>query len=331
MAIKVLPLRQSPIVGLQYLAYPLAVSLQNDCNLPWFHSNFIQLEAPADDLEDELGCDLTFSGGWFDDNPCLKVDMVHEKSSQEYSKTVQCIKDRIDDGFYVFCHYDEFFVPHSKWYMKAHRRHDFLLYGYSDSDSFFNLYVYTENALVPITIAYKTFYKAFKDDLPRVYQFFKLDSTYTPRLDLGRITMLVQDYCQGSFSHNPYKFVMAPETPKVYGIKTYDFLDRYLHICGEDISKGEVRPFHVFWEHKKCWKQRIHYLKENTNLNFSQEMMAESESLEKKALILRNMFIKANIVTNSEEVINGMRSQLSSIKQQELKIMENLLTNLKGK
>lgn len=331
MAVKVLPLHQSPIVGLQYLAYPLAVSLQSACNFPWFYSNFIQLEAPAADLEDELGCDLTFSGGWFDDNPCLTVEMIHEKNSQEYSKTIQNIKNRIDDGYYVFCHYDEFFVPYSKWYMKTHRRHDFLLYGYNDSEAIFNLYVYTERALAPITIAYKTFYKAFKDDLPRVYQFFKLNSIYTSKLDLCRITMLIQDYCQGSFVHNPYKFVMAPETPKVYGIKTYDFLDQYLRICQEDIRRGEVRPFHVLWEHKKCWKQRIQYLKEHTNLNFSHEMLIESEAFEKKALILRNMFIKASMVANSPEVINGMRNQLLSIKQQEEKIMDNLLIILEGK
>ena len=108
---KHLPIAVSPISCLQYLSYPLNILANDDDYLPWFYSNYIQLIWNKD-----LSPLLTFyyHGDVPDCRNILWIDY------QDFHKNIfalnnidicSFIVNSINEGWYFYTSYDEFYIP----------------------------------------------------------------------------------------------------------------------------------------------------------------------------------------------------------------------------
>src|SRR5690554_1664231 len=154
-----LPIAETPIKALQYLAYPLCALLSHQECLPWFYNNYIQLEFV---IKNRL---LKFVDGWLTNIPVLEVQKMQKKYFFAICKEDidHSIGRAIRDGWYFYSVFDEFYVPNRFAFQKEHFFHDFLLYGYNDSDNTYSILGYTKDFIFePTEISYKNFDQAFQ-------------------------------------------------------------------------------------------------------------------------------------------------------------------------
>jgi hypothetical protein len=158
MSIIQLPIAESPIVGLQCLAYALCILLNYKECLPWFYSNYIQLVWHSD-----FTSQLTFYPNWFNTNPMLDVQVLKKDTIKVNNINIHnFIMNCINHKSYFYAAFDEFHVPHRPSYGNRHFYHDFMIYGYDSIQKEYMLLGYTDRRIFEKTkISFAQFEKAF--------------------------------------------------------------------------------------------------------------------------------------------------------------------------
>ncbi len=295
-----LPITESPICGLQYLAYPLVISLKYD-NYPWFFNNYIQLEAPKEAFLDSWGCNVTFSGGWFQNVPCIEYQIIKRVDFLNNSQgIVSQINNFLAKDWYIYSIFDEFFVPDRISYRSKHNLHDFLLFGTDLTEEYYTILGYGKNSILDeSTISFRGFVDAFEsqfNDSINDVNIYRINKTYKSEFNLKQVYELLCEYLKSQSSSHLYKYNVPFNDSKIYGFEVYDFVIRYFQSLAQDAENSDIRPLCILYEHKSCMVMRLEYMLKNSHINISQDLLDMFIEIKAEMLKIRNMQIAINFV-----------------------------------
>ncbi|HEX3046701.1 MAG TPA: hypothetical protein VHY08_18245 [Bacillota bacterium] len=324
-----LPITSTPITVYQYQAYILAVLLNYPECLPWFYSNYIQLEY----LKDRDRILLDFTGGWFNDVPWISFHYFEKEDFIKNNQgSHQAIKRFLDEGWYLYSTFDEFYVPSRGMYHKKHSLYDFLLFGYDDGEQDYSILGYGNRGIFEAApVSYSDFIKAFESALDEgMIFFFRKREDFSNDFDQKYLQDMLSDYFYGRDTSARLKFFQRGAIKdKVFGLNTYQCLIEYYQSMfdkhGMNDIKSSHRFLHALWEHKKCMLLRLEYLNQRWILkNKAAYFSGSYRKLENDALILRNTMLKFSL-REDRRLLEIIINLLQEMWRLETKIVEELI------
>ncbi|HEY0828013.1 MAG TPA: hypothetical protein VGE40_07960 [Bacilli bacterium] len=315
MVSRVLPLGQPPIIGYNYLSFPLSIMTNHEEYLPWFYSNYIQLCCSADFLEQGT-MNFDFYNYDFTVHPLPWLDI--QRISRElifasYSDIKKFLMDSLDRGCYIYLFLDEFHLSHKTMHLSKHFYHDNFIYGYNDKEKMFNTVGFDKtrlftNTLMPFSELDASFngVEMIKDELNYIH-LFRFNSNGQYDFDINLVIGLLQDFLQARNTSEHFSLFKNPNK-QAYGMDVYRCIIEYF----ENLTAGnitcDVRPFHILWEHKKCMMAKLIYMENRYQSNDLQLIRQSYEEIEKASLVIRNVIIKYYATRNEKLILNNIEA-----------------------
>lgn len=292
-------------------ANPLAIMQCHQETREWILCNFIQL------------CSNSLALNFYDFNykfcPYLKIQRI----SKEYLKkmdinVVQFIINSISAGYYIYLLVRRNEIRAYKFESEERRKqdtfaHDMLVYGYDINQQVF----YIADNFID---GKYSFQKCTFQELEAAIN--NIERNYEPRLGFkGNIELIefyneepqsfnlqrVLDSLHDYVSSKPTNLWNTMEFRNVYGelkwyfgLQCYDYMLKRVECM--NIDNIYIQDFHLMWEHKKHLKRIISYLIEKKYIS-DKMAITQLDSIEKQALIARNLVLKYSI--SGKESIKG--------------------------
>lgn len=254
---------------------PISVILAYEQMEPWFHQHYVEIFSKTNE-----------SGRLYLEFVELRAaytDMIQEvymgyELLEGILDIIDYIIHKINLGFYVIIHIDEFYIPEKRTYMKEHYVHHSLVYGYDNNTRRLSAVGFNaQHMFAAISFDYEAFRQAYESGRlyymdsapwaatnaiellrPREYKYAYPFSTekFMDRLrrhlaskgDFATVYSLWAD--KESFGKEDVKF----------GLEVYDEVIRHM----DNLIKGEFtvdyRALHVLFEHRKALHKRLCYI-----------------------------------------------------------------------
>jgi hypothetical protein len=331
MSIVELPLAESPIKGLQYIAYTLGIILNDKESLPWFYSNYIQLFSG-----NTLSASIGFYPAWFDTNPLIDFQ-AYKKEIMKYGNINihSFIKDCIDHRIYFYSVFDEFYIPNRPFYRNIHFCHDFLIYGYDTARKEYLLTGFTDRRIYETTrITFAQFEEAFFSEvaMKEYVHLLKKKEGFTYDFNLRLVYELLEDYLYRKNTSERYanSIYGVVKTGLLWGLDVYKRVKEYFNslTCGDEWY--DIKPLHVLYEHKKCMVSRLEYMHENNYISDCSYLHEGYKSLEYKSMMMRNLQLKY-IATSDKRNLDSIIDILTEVEQKEEELLEILVDKVRKK
>lgn len=109
-----------------------------------------------------------------------------------------------------------------------------------------------------------------------------------------------------------------------YGIKIYDVLQQYCDNILELVDSGsDYRIFDLLYQHKKIMTKRVGYLVSSDKT--LEQFISPLTEIEKKSLMIRNLFLKFTIVRDVNIVLK-LKVYLKELEEREKEVLHNIVT-----
>jgi len=325
-----LKVAEAPIVGLQYLAYPLNVLLNYDEYRAWYYNNYIQIlcnSAGWYSLRFFIGCNYEI--------PVLRCQALEKTTFVKMNcDIIRVIVDALNDGWYVTSNFDEYYLPNREAFKVKHFEHDFMIYGCNQQEESFSLLGYSNKGLFEKTkISFLSFEKAFYSqtyDENATFVLFKKRDNLIPEFDINVVKDFLYDYVYSQNTYERLRTLIRLDGPDdIFGMDTYQYLRNYYNDVAElkdEMGIHNIRDIHIFWEHKKCLLERIEYLY-NKKILQNAECINRYKVIEREISNVRNFHMKYSI-TGEKYILTDIIAALNKTEQKEREILENVLKEI---
>ncbi|WP_151732807.1 hypothetical protein [Paenibacillus tengchongensis] len=330
---RVLEIVRPPIVGMQFHAYPLSVLLKYDHAIPWFYNNYIQIRALSKDCVNfnKHGPSFHFIDHPLDTHPLLNTRKIRKEDLAQLNvNIIEYIIECIENEFYVYTHIDEYFIASSSRYENQHYIHDILINGYDLAEEKLFVSGYTsEKKFMEYSIRFQQFIEAYEHN----HQYYKNEvislkyNSKSYKFDLNRVCDLLREYIYSDDESE--EIDISNSLYFVRGMKVYDSVLFYLNELIEGKTGFDIRPFHLFWEHKKCMFNRFSYMRSNKFIIIPEEVLESYSYIIKVSLLIRNKMLKYDI-TNDKNIILKVIEHFNEIIPIENKCLIHVLSTLEG-
>lgn len=340
---KNLPITIPPIIGYTIHAYPLSIILNYNKCLPWFYSNYIQLL-----------CNTEFKGNFFDfftlccileGNPWIDsiypgIPWINRNSIEGYVID-QCnldihdlIINSINQSNYIVTFLDEFFTPNRTDYQRKHFFHENLIYGYNLKEKTYDILGFNDlRNFDKSKISFQALEQSVKSGIVNLsynpIKLLKVRSDFKYELDLELIRDLLLDYLNSNNSSRKLKMIKNPTENCVYGIKVYNEIVNYFQLFKNNSVQFDFRHLHILWEHKKCMLLRVKFISENYVSVGLDEVYSKYLVLERKCLLIRNLFLKY-FIAKKPATIEKIILELNYISNMEQEIIPDLILKIEN-
>jgi hypothetical protein len=342
---KLLPIDlHPPIKGGLHFAYPLSILGVHEAYIPWLHSHFIQLFCHADFPNHDFFSIYFHTAYPFLICPLLDVQWLDRGLvSDKPEDLVRFAIDCIDRDFYVQLFADEFFIPNRGVYKKYHFVHDTLISGYDASTEELQIVGYDSRGRYTTTrVGFSAMAQALAavDQLPPEEQHFRFHKLWLARylkeekcnFDRTLVIEQLRDFLASRNSSERLRMVNSPEevgshrerVPLVYGLETFRCLGRFLHLLGRGECDFDPRPFHWYWEHKKCMLARLEFMEQNLYIDSEQPISPRYRTIYEDARTLRMMLLKYGMRPDSA-LLDRARRRLDRCIQLEFPLLKEVL------
>lgn len=337
-----LPLNNNPpIIGYSSHAKALAILGINNDSLAWYHSNYIQLCCKVD-FNQIAGVPLDFfidikkDYNYYLNNPIIFTQTIRRDLVESCfdGDIVAFVKNCLDRGYYFDSFLNQFHVPYRGAYQRSFILHDNLIYGYDDQKKELDIYGFGYNhTFINSTISYDEFASAYhscpiEDYYKSIYLYhIEKDRGGSPGekyiFDVDLVIQSLTEYISSYNSSKHFSYFNNSTDKMVFGLSCYDSL---INNLATDIFWDDIRPLHLLWEHKKCMISHCQYMFNN---NFILDSMFYRifdglHSIEKEALILRNLQLKLRITKNDSIKLNIL-DRISLMQKKEELLYKQLL------
>ncbi len=322
-----LPIAKSPIIGYQYLAYPLTILANDNDYLPWFFSNYIQLIWNTDlsSLLTFYFIDMQYNIPWIN-YQLFEKNFLKKNALDLNTFIIKCI----NDGWYFYSSFDEFFVPDRMEYQKGHTIHDFMIYGYNLEKGIYYILGFNKDFMFDTTIiTFKQFEEAFSAGIDDNYviKLMKKKEKFSYNFDMYNVFDLLSDYFYSRNSSARYRYFINPEANKVFGMNIYKYLYEFIELLLDNKIPNDIRPLHIIYEHKKCMNLRFKYMINHGLLKKCEELNDHFNEIEIIALDIRDKQIKYYFDHNNKN-INLILVGINKIESMEKNAIEILLNQI---
>lgn len=304
----------------QDYAFPSAIMSSDQSYMNWIYSNMIQLYYIAERN--------TFNISYFylgrDPNPLayiplLTYQQIHKQLLRNCGgNAIKFLHCMIDEGYYIACLMDEYYIPSRELYKKAHFYHGVMIYGYDDENDFVYIAGYNKDKQFGYQVLpYAAFKKAFwnvkrEDDF--ISCFRRNEKNY--ELDTILIKELLHDYIYSLNTSIRCRMVQNPLKGCYWGI------DAGRHILGKQDEQMDLRYFYTFYEHMKLMNERCAILGKMYG-SVRSELKCRMSELEKKYHLLLLLCIKYN-QKRDEDDYRKIENKLKLILDEEKSVLSAL-------
>ena len=327
---KELPLVMPPINGLQYIANPLAIILNDEASWAWLFSDYVQLIWYK---EEKL---LSFYNKYVNEIPtcipCLEFQCLEKQFVIENMDVIQFMIDAINSGWYIFSSYDEQYIPNTYGYFKKKCwYHDFMMQGYDLDKRVFFFTIYTKRGKYERNVVdFDEFLEGFLNSQSNDFQFnrinlFRRNEEYKFYFDKQELIKQIEGYIESTCEDVKYT-VPYWHKEKVYGLDIYDYIIDIFK--GGDRSIRDKRMLYILWEHKKCMQMRINYIINHRIIKENVDLVVMFENMEQKAEQLKLLQLKM-CVKNDMSLCKKIVIELENMRELDEKSMRYLLKVLK--
>jgi hypothetical protein len=151
---------------------------------------------------------------------------------------------------------------------------------------------------------------------------YKKPKNRTFDFDLNKVTDGLKAY-SSSKAFDEWAYPNA-----IYGINVYDTYKLYLSLLHNNEVKFDIRPVHLFWEHKFVMMLRLNYMNENDMLHNEDNILSAYKEIEQKTLSYRNLLLKYKINKN-QNTLKHIIEELDENKYKESLVLERVLLNIR--
>lgn len=263
--------------------------------------------------------------------------------------------DKINLGYYVVIHVDEYYIPEKRAYKKQHYVHHSLVYGYDNSQRKLKAIGFnSEQMFAKISFDYDLFREAYESgklhykgsapwaetnaiELLRVRDFmqeypFNLEK-FTARLE--EYVASKEDF-QVVYAQRFDKYTLGGEQLK-YGLDIYDEIIRHLYNLMEGVVTVDYRAVHLLYEHKKSLYTRLQYVisRYNESVRLG-ELVDEYRKVMDTVDSARRLFLKHTFVggdsynlTPDKEVVAQIIDTLRQVRDMEKQVLTDICGKLR--
>lgn len=299
----ILPINENPpIKGYLHHAHIISVITAKQKNSEqWVKSHFLQLYFLNTEIDNIKVPSLDFYVFPYD-HDCLSCGYVHNYLL--FNSVNLSIEKALQNGYYVTTIVDEYYIPNLRPYRKKHISHWFLIYGY-DMENYYSI-TYTKSMnYETIKVDKNVFNQAFIIEFGLGLNKIKENYVFTYEETLAND--LVKDYVNGTNTSEKYGLFRKP-LKGLFGIHIYEGLL-------QDLKNGfDFRYAQILLEHKQCiyaYLQKMYPEK---------ELLAQYQEVIKDVKILKNLYIKQNILYNLD-LHKRIEMLLLKIKEKEMKVL----------
>ncbi|MFC4301890.1 hypothetical protein [Cohnella boryungensis] len=331
----ILPVSQPFITSWSNHSHILSVIARNSDSRDWILSNYIQLELIKELNGNRLLLNYSFVKAPEDDCPWLNVARTSRKAVEDGGGVVAFLKQRIQDGQYIYLFLDTFYLSAYPFYAIESSPHDPMIIGFNDSSRVFYLADFHLVAgginkygtfEIPYEQLEQSFYNLHPDqDYLRGIELFSYRTNALYGLNMSLIQLSLSDYLNAEFTQA--KELNWLSTPvKAYGVAVYDHLLAELERMKEANAEPDFRLIHVFNDHKILMQHRLHHLKEKGII--SAELACSYDQIAKDSNALRQKALKFG-VTRARERIAEAADLVKLIRSSENRVLQSVIDELR--
>ncbi len=214
---------------------------------------------------------------------------------------------------------DQYYIPASEKYKNKHKPHTTMIFGYDDTEKIFYVYDFYYEHFQAATMTYEEMEEAFINSRRDLNLIKRNDRRY--KFSLKHVLALLKDYY--GTDHTGYHFNMeytiqaspsyvfsAMEESKyeiLYGYKsTTKIMQDVCNVFPRKVLAHEI------YGHKALMVKRLEYIQKNIHADFSDEI-SEYRAIEKKALILRNEFLRLHMLQAKLAPLNEIAAEIEAM------------------
>ncbi len=250
--IKILELNTRPPVSVyNHHAFGTGIITTAPWGMNWIYNNYIMLgfypdEGPLtfDFYMDYIYCQPVFDREFLS-NSIIKY--IKEKPDS-------LVISQINDGKYVECCVDEYYIPNREAYGAYHFIHNLLIYGYDDDKKIFYTAGYDESGKYT---ADTLSYKIFRTSSPGKFNILKFRDDMNCDLCADYIQRQLMEY-NGEIPVDPVG--SYPAKGRTIGIHAVDSLMDYIQkhvLADEDV---DMRPISILYNHRMLMCERMSHM-----------------------------------------------------------------------
>ena len=345
----ILPIASPPVYGYLHHAYPLSVLATREDYIPWFHSHYLQLYCPSYFTIKSMILDRASKLDFYI-HPLYTIEHPHYTQfvspwldhtwidrallSGINSDIILFLFSCINSNRYIELSVDMFYIEKSPSYKKWHFIHEIIVYGYDNNSSSFNVQIgFGESGAFTMTkIPFEDLATAISQTNLQGHYFQRglclfeyIENAHFP-FDLNFVLTQLKDYYHGHDSSRHFPFIYSKKK-YVYGSETYKFLYDYLHFLIENPHNADIRPFHIFWEHKKCMRSHTAYMVMKDYISPDSGITQQCLTIERQAAHLRLILLRYRKNRNAQS-ISYVLDLLTRIQVEEKVMLDMLLSTL---
>lgn len=324
----ILPIETNPWIQ-AYLIRNFELGLLQD-KVPWIYNKYINI------CYDRSRFKHVVSEGMFlsDEKVFLLQHFKFDKKSILSLNIIDFLQwtcSLIEDGWYIYGLWDEYYIKSKRVYQKIHFQHGSLIYGYDKKKKIFYAIGYTSNLKYePFTMGFDEYTQALtatfdkKKELWKKSQFdiiqfdtFKLNPEYIFEFSLNEIYLGIKDYISSSNTKN------KKERDYLYGLNCErQFINYIISIADDDL---DLRYSRVLMENKTIMHKRLSYLRDIMYL--TDEVVDQYETILHDQETIHMLFLKYNL-TKDNLILTRMKAIMERIISMESQLLFSVATIL---
>lgn len=289
----------------------------------WMYNNFIQIVA----IPNAHWSAFMFENDTLQDCPFLNNN--HYERTDIQINIIKFLEYNIEQEKYIWLNVKKKHLSVYKGNLE--KNHDIFVYGYNDEKQILYVADFFERGIYSRK---EVSYKGFLDGYNNVIQEYDSLGVYTIwvkkncryEVEGGNIIKHgIINYLNGEYPFNKYKFMREKCWGKYkYGIKIYDVLQQYCDNILELVDSGsDYRIFDLLYQHKKIMTKRVGYLVSSDKT--LEQFISPLTEIEKKSLMIRNLFLKFTIVRDVNIVLK-LKVYLKELEEREKEVLHNIVT-----
>ena len=237
-------------------------------------------------------------------------------------KIVEENKCMLDNGWYIFGVYNEFFIPRKKVYHKRDFIHGYMIVGYDDETQTFKSAGYLADGHYQFfDIHYKDYFNSILgENCEHLWiRYYKINPSYKPQLDINHLKSRLEKYLTSQ------KDTPAENDNHTYGIATLKMFQQNIASCNDNYL--DLRHGRSFMEHKCIMYKRLVFLRQNSYIQDDAICQEYLEKVYSKARIVFNLFMKYNI-TQNRDLLKHISEMVYMINKTEKTLLEIVIKEL---
>ncbi|WP_238651772.1 hypothetical protein [Paenibacillus piscarius] len=299
---------------------------------PWIYGNFIQIKGFKGTSQN-----FFYESQHDRDTPFFSIQRIsREIIGRKWNNIIEFVIDCVDLDFYILLLVNNKYLSVSEAFGITDYYHDIFIYGYDlEKEVFYIAGNFTNGKYMRVTCSFCELNEAYinlEDDFYDwlfgvvLYKYRENESHKVDRDLWKRVKSLLKHYVECThMSENDYAITTHYDRENL--LFGYDVYQNTIEILVNNMTVNEnidIRPFHLFLDHKKIMQERFKYLNANKYFDPSELDLVKIEKIVEMSEIHRNIAIKYNLTKDRsvlERLINLMKQFINYEKEYYLKII----------